>query len=164
MAVRSFSADLYRFAYWLCRDKYVAEELVQECFQRAWIHWESLQDAQALKKWLLTILRREYLRRFERKQLDVMDIELLQEFDMPSAEGLDLSDIMALRQALMRAPDSLRDVLLLQVLGGFSAEEIAQLEQTSTGAITTRLSRARLWLRQCLSGADHRVGRGEVQS
>ena len=48
LAVRSFSGDLYRFAYWLSRDKYVAEELVQECFQRAWIHWESLHDALAL--------------------------------------------------------------------------------------------------------------------
>lgn len=164
LAVRSFSADLYRFAYWLSRDKYVAEELVQECFQRAWIHWESLQDAQALKKWLLTILRREYLRRFERKQLDVMDIDMLQEFEMPTAEGLDLSEIMALRQALMRAPDSLRDVLLLQVLGGFSAEEIAQLEQTSTGAITTRLSRSRQWLRQFLTGGESSASRGEFHS
>lgn len=164
LAVRSFSGDLYRFAYWLARDKYVAEELVQECFQRAWMHWESLHDAQALKKWLLTILRREYLRRFERKQLDVMDIDMLLECDMPTADGLDLSEVMALRQALLKAPDSLRDVLLLQVLGGFSAEEIAQLEQTSTGAITTRLSRSRQWLRQFLSGGEAASGRGEFHS
>ena len=79
---------------------------------------------------------------------------MLQELDTPTAEGLELSELIALRQALMKAPESLRDVLLLQVLGGFSAEEIAQLEQTTAGAITTRLSRARQWLRQCLSGSQ----------
>ena len=34
-AVRAYSADLYRFAYWLCRDRHVAEDLVQETFLRA---------------------------------------------------------------------------------------------------------------------------------
>ena len=34
--VRAYSADLYRYARWLCRDRHMAEDLVQEAFVRAW--------------------------------------------------------------------------------------------------------------------------------
>ena len=75
--VRAYSADLYRYAYWLCRDRFVAEDLVQESFTRAWNNWESLKDAGAVKSWLITILRREHARLYERKQFDYVDTYLL---------------------------------------------------------------------------------------
>lgn len=151
LAVRSFSGDLYRFAFWLARDPHAAEDLVQECFQRAWINWESLNDQVALKKWLFTILRREFLRRLERKALDTVDIEGM---EIPSCDTLGMDEVYGLRQALASAPANLREALLMQVLGGFSAEELAVMGETTTGAMTTRLSRARQWLRRRLSGAD----------
>ena len=70
--VRAHAADLYRFAYWLCRDRFVAEELVQEAFGRAWQGFRDLHDASAAKAWLFTILRRENARRFERKRLTLV--------------------------------------------------------------------------------------------
>lgn len=151
LAVRSFSGDLYRFAFWLARDAHAAEDLVQECFQRAWVNWESLNDQVALKKWLFTILRREFLRRLERKQLETVDIEDMQ---LPSCDTLGMDDVVGLRQALARAPAHLREALLLQVLGGFSTDELAAMADTTPGAMMTRLSRARQWLRQCLRGED----------
>jgi RNA polymerase sigma-70 factor, ECF subfamily len=151
LAVRSFSGDLYRFAFWLARDRHVAEDLVQECFQRAWTNWESLNDQVAVKKWLFTILRREFLRRLERKQFETVDIEGL---DFPAADTLSMDEVYGLRQALANAPDSLREPLVMQVLGGFSAEELAQLHQTSAGAMVTRLSRARQWMRNRLKLDD----------
>lgn len=154
LAVKTFSGDLYRFAFWLVRDRHAAEDLVQECFQRAWSNWESLNDPLTLKKWLFTILRREFLRRLERKQLDIVDIDNLQ----VAADTLGLDEIVGVRQALASAPDSLREPLLMQVLGGFTAEELALLNDTTPGAITVRLSRARQWLRQRLTGADDKSG------
>ena len=73
--VHIYHSELYRFAYWLCRDQTIAEDLVQETFLRAWRALDSLQDQQAAKPWLLTILRRENARRFERKQFDYADVE-----------------------------------------------------------------------------------------
>jgi RNA polymerase sigma-70 factor (ECF subfamily) len=149
LAVRSFGGDLYRFAYWLARDRHAAEDLVQECFQRAWANWESLDDSQAVKKWLFTILRREFLRRLERRGLETVDIDAC---ELPPLDAPGADDLLALREALARAPASLREPLVMQVLGGFSADELAQLNQTSAGAMTTRLSRARQWLRSFLQG------------
>lgn len=151
LAVKSFSGDLYRFAFWLARDRHVAEDLVQECFQRAWINWENLNDQVAVKKWLFTILRREFLRRLERKQFETIDIEGL---DLPSADTLSMDEVYSLRQALASAPDSLREPLVMQVLGGFSADELAALNQTTAGAMVTRLSRARQWMRNRLKSDD----------
>lgn len=147
LAVRSFHRDLYRFAFWLSRDSHVAEDLVQECFQKAWEHWESLRDAIAVKKWLFTILRRAFLRRMERKEFDSVDEDMYVELAMEQA---DADEAYTLRQILATTPDSLREPLLMQVLGGFSAEELAEIHQTTIGAITTRLSRARQYLRSQL--------------
>ena len=49
--------------------------MVQETCLRAWKSLDSLQDEKAAKSWLITILRRENARRFERKQFDLVDID-----------------------------------------------------------------------------------------
>ena len=53
-----------------------------------------------------------------------------------------------MREALHALPAVYREPLLLQVLGGFSCEEIAKLMNVTPGAVMTRLSRARLALRK----------------
>ena len=60
--VRAYSSELYRYAYWLCRDRFTAEDLVQETFARAWKSWDDLRDDKAAKSWLYTILRNEHAR------------------------------------------------------------------------------------------------------
>ncbi|WP_280136463.1 sigma factor, partial [Aeromonas bivalvium] len=57
--VHALHGDIYRYAYWLCRDPHVAEDLVQETYLRAWRAIDSLVDDKAAKPWLITILRRE---------------------------------------------------------------------------------------------------------
>ena len=42
--VRAYSNDLFRMAYWLAKDKEIAEDLVQETLARAWKAIESLKD------------------------------------------------------------------------------------------------------------------------
>ncbi len=63
----AYSTDLYRYALWICGNDALAKDLVQETFLRAWRALDSLNDVAAAKSWLITILRREYARTFERK-------------------------------------------------------------------------------------------------
>jgi len=155
--VEAYSPDLFRFAYWLCRDRTVAEDLVQETFMRGWKSLASLRDADAAKSWLITILRRENARRFERKQLESVSLE---DIDLERTAGVDAGfgkiDSLVLRQALGELPADYREPLLMQVLGGFSAEEIAGMTESTAGAVTTRLFRARQKLRKRLTGEDER--------
>ena len=144
--VRAYSSELYRFAYWLCRDRFTAEDLVQETYTRAWVSLSALRDEGAAKHWLYTILRNEHARLFERKRFPLVDD---QDLDALVDERLGTgSEALEMREALHSLPADYREPLLLQVLGGFTCEEIASMMQTTTGAVMTRLSRARLALRR----------------
>ena len=148
--IEGLSGDLYRYAYWMCRDRMQAEELVQETFLRAWKAMDSLREADSAKAWLFTIFRREYARQFERKRLEIKELDDLGE--LPSVKtGLDTTtEAFALRRALAKLPEDYREPLVLQVLGGFSCDEIAQTLGISTSAVMTRLFRSRKQMRELL--------------
>ncbi len=148
-AVRDHSSDLFRYAYWLCRDRGRAEDIVQESFARAWKSWDSLKDPGALKSWLFSIVRNEHLRAFDRKSLD-MDDRDVEEIELPRDNTMDVA--MDVRRTLGALPLSLREPLVMQVLGGFTCAEIAQALGTTEGAIMTRLTRARQAMRRLLDG------------
>jgi RNA polymerase sigma-70 factor (ECF subfamily) len=144
--VRAYSAELYRYAYWLCRDRFVAEDLVQETFTRAWQAWEGLRDDKAAKSWLYTILRNEHARLFERKRLDIDDAMDLDGVSDHASAGP--HEEIEIREMLGALPRGYREPLVLQVLGGYSCAEIAKIMGISEGAVMTRLTRARLALRK----------------
>jgi RNA polymerase sigma-70 factor, ECF subfamily len=150
--VRALSADLYRFAYWLCRDSTLAQDLVQETFMRAWKAMDDLRDGAAAKAWLITILRREHARLYERKSLQQVDLE---PEDVPehTAPGPDAgADAGVLRRALAELPVKYREPLVMQVLGGYSCQEIADALGLTPQAVMTQLFRARQKLRAALDG------------
>ena len=141
--VSVFYQDMYRFAAWLSRDKAIAEDVVQEALSRAWKSLESLRDDSAAKQWLLTIVRRENARYFERRRLETVDIDNLsasQAALLAEAPNAELDD---LRTAIFGLEDDYREPLVLQVLMGYSTSEIAEMMGLKQGAVLTRLHRAR---------------------
>ena len=139
--------DLYRYAAWLCRDPGIAEEVVQEALLRAWKSLDALREDGAAKSWLLTIVRRENARYFERKRLETVDIDSLtpsQSAMLAETEDPNLADM---RHAMYRLEDDYREPLVLQVLMGHSTKEIAALMGIKMGAVLTRLHRARIKLK-----------------
>ncbi|HEY5720018.1 MAG TPA: sigma-70 family RNA polymerase sigma factor [Gammaproteobacteria bacterium] len=148
--VGQYAQDVYRFAYWLCGNQHQAEELAQETFLRAWKSIDSLQEAAAAKSWLFTIVRREHARSFERKRFDLVDDP---DFDRLEATRTDYdtsTEAFVLRRALEQLPVKYREPLVLQVVGGYSTEEIADQLGIKAGAVMTRLFRARQKLREML--------------
>lgn len=150
--VRAYHRDLYRYAYWLCKDKHVAEDLVQETCLRAWKAIDSLKDEKAAKSWLITILRRENARRFERKQFDLVDI------DEPGNHGFtddnEHHQLNWLRHQIMKLDVEYREPLFLQVIGGFSGEEISQILELNKNTVMTRLFRARNQIKEQLDSSS----------
>jgi RNA polymerase sigma-70 factor, ECF subfamily len=49
-AVRTHSSALFRYAFWLCRDRGRAEDVVQEALMRAWKAWDDLEDPGATRR------------------------------------------------------------------------------------------------------------------
>jgi RNA polymerase sigma-70 factor (ECF subfamily) len=139
--------DLYRYAAWLCRDPGIAEEVVQEALLRAWKSLDALREDSAAKSWLLTIVRRENARYFERKRLETVDIDSLTPGQSAMLAETEDPKIAEMREALYRLEDDYREPLVLQVLMGHSTKEIAELMGIKAGAVLTRLHRARIKLK-----------------
>jgi len=140
-------ADMYRYAAWLCRDPGIAEEVVQEALFRAWKSLDALRDDGAAKQWLLTIVRRENARYFERKRLEMVDIDNLTPSQSAMLAETDDSDLDELREAIYKLDDDYREPLVLQVIMGHSTKEIASLMGINQGTVLTRLHRARIKLK-----------------
>jgi RNA polymerase sigma-70 factor, ECF subfamily len=143
----SLRPDLLRFAQWLARDRAIAEDIVQEALLRAWRSRDALKDQRAARPWLLTIVRREHARLYERKRLELVSLDDAIEIAPSPGTAESEDQLFALRHAIMKLPIQYREPLVLQVLGGFSTEEIARELELSSTAVLTRLFRARNKLR-----------------
>ncbi|HET8940572.1 MAG TPA: sigma-70 family RNA polymerase sigma factor [Rudaea sp.] len=161
--VRSLSGDLFRYGYWLCGDKALAHDLVQETFLRAWRAMDSLRETAAAKPWLITILRREHARLYERKTPQFTDVDELDIADdrvshMPETTG----DEHLIRKAMHELDPKYREPLLMQVLGGYSCEEIAQELNITPAAVMTQVFRARQKLKSIFAGEDNQAASHEL--
>ncbi|HWQ39867.1 MAG TPA: sigma-70 family RNA polymerase sigma factor [Burkholderiales bacterium] len=145
MAVRAYSSDLFRFAYWLCRNRWQAQDLVQEAFAAAWKARNALREPGAIKTWLFTILRNEHVRVHQRRQLPMEDVEL-DELNSPASGNP--SEKVELDALLRTLPENYREPLVLQVLGGFSCREIAEMMNITEQNVMTRLTRSRQMLQR----------------
>ncbi|MEK7863648.1 MAG: sigma-70 family RNA polymerase sigma factor [Chloroflexota bacterium] len=157
-AVRAHAGDLFRYAYWLARNRQQAEDIVQEALLRGWRAFPRVRDRAAVKSWLFSIVRNEFLRLAARDgpahdSLDAADLDIVDERAGPFA--------MEMRDALMALPVSYAEPLALQVLGGFSCAEIAAMLQTTEGAVMTRLTRARQALKRLVLPVEAKERKGE---
>jgi len=144
--------DLIRFAFWLARDRALAEDVVQEALLRAWKSFDALADEAKVKQWMLTIVRREHARTWERKRLETVELDALVQAEAPALASDDDAALAEMREALFRLDDDYREPLVLQVMMGYTTSEIAGHMGLTQGAVLTRLFRARQKLRAVMLG------------
>ncbi|WP_435277014.1 sigma-70 family RNA polymerase sigma factor [Psychrobium sp. nBUS_13] len=148
--VAQYHTDLYRYGYWLTKDKQVTEDIVQETFLRAWRSIEQLQDIKAAKGWLITILRRENARRFERKQLSLVDIDDYSVADDDESQQQTSIEKEELHVAINMLADDYKEPLIMQAMFGYSGEEIATELGLNKNTVMTRLFRAKKQLAELI--------------
>jgi RNA polymerase sigma-70 factor (ECF subfamily) len=151
--VTAYADDLYRFGYWLCGNRAEADDLVQDTLARAWRALDQLRDERAAKSWLFTTLRREHSRHCSRARLRTVALDP----DSISDESRsfdDTAEAHALRRALANLAAEYREPLVLQIVGGFSGEEIGAMLGLTVGAVNVRLHRARRQLRAALADRE----------
>ena len=139
----TYGTDLYRYAMWICGNDALAKDLVQETYLRAWKALDSLNDVAAAKSWLITILRREYARTFERKVPKFTDVDKVAVPEETELEPDDRAEVKLLRQGILALPQKYREPLMMQVVLGYSCKEIAKELNISDSAVMTQLFRAR---------------------
>jgi len=150
--IEPFIGPLRRFAMGLCHDSHLADDLVQDCLERAISRWHLRNEDGNLKAWLFTILHNEFIdnrRRLARRGVDSPLDELVIE---PSTiadqeDNLRVQDVMA---AVDRLGEDHRALILLIGVEELSYEEAAAVLNIPIGTVMSRLSRARTKLRQFL--------------
>ena len=141
--------DLYKYAYRLSGNSHTAEDVVQDSLMRAWRSFDRLQNPAAIKGWLKTIVRRENARRFQRIQPQ-QSSKPLEEIGAARKTYDTSTEAFVLRRAIDALPKEYSEPLIMQVLHGYSQQEIADQLGLSSAGVGTRLFRARQKLREAL--------------
>ncbi len=150
---------LFRLAFHLTRAEADAEDLVQETYARAFGAASRFTDGTNLRAWLFRILRNAYIDSYRRERANPVSGVFDDEADVaPAREPLrddqELEHLRAvvaedIEAALMSLSVDARTVVLLD-LEGFTETELATVLGCAVGTVKSRLTRARLVLRERL--------------
>jgi RNA polymerase sigma-70 factor (ECF subfamily) len=149
---------LRRYAGALVRDRDAADDLVQDCLERAVARRGDWSGQGPVRAWLFRILlnRHRDLRRSAPRPGHLVPVEGLfpEPAVLPSQDGhLAVAEV---RAAMERLPDDQRHALLLVALEGLSFEAAAEALEIPKGTLMSRLARARANLR-ALTGREPRT-------
>lgn len=146
---------LRRYARGLLRDRAAADDLVQDCLERAVGQWRRRRDGGDPRTWLFAILHNLAMTRFRRAARHAPHIaiddadERMVALPAPQEDGLRYRELL---QALSRLPDEQRAALLLVTTEDLSYAQAAAVLGVPIGTVMSRLSRARERLLRELSG------------
>lgn len=163
--VEEYSPMIYRLGLKMLNNPQDAEDILQETFIKAYRHIGNFDGRSSISTWLYRIATNEALMLLRRKRPDAISFEApssketepqepLQIVDwccLPEQEYLTSEGRARLTEAMERLPTSMRVVFLLRDIEGLSTRETAEVLDISEMAVKTRLSRARLRLREDLS-------------
>ena len=174
--VDAYSGKLYRLALRMLNQPQDAEDVLQDTFLKAYRHLDRFDGRSSLSTWLYRILTNEALMVLRRKHPEMVSIDepkdtadgetvpvqivdwcCIPEVELMSSEVRDRLD-----EAVEHLPYSLRVVFLLRDIEGLSTIETAEVLNLSETAVKTRLSRARMRLREELSAYFNEYMEGKI--
>ena len=136
---------LKRYARSLTRDANDADDLTQDCLERAISRIHQFRPGTEMRRWLFTILHRIHIddrRRAGRQGKSVPIEEWRREMSYPAAQELRL-EVGDVERRLSRLRPCDRVTVLLSAFTDLSQETIARRTNVAVGTVKSRLSRAR---------------------
>jgi RNA polymerase sigma-70 factor (ECF subfamily) len=146
---------LRNFARMLARDRYLADDLVQETALRALCNMDKFTPGTNMKAWLSTILRNQ----FYNVMRDRSRITAYLKMPAPTSQSGEQEGRLEMRdfeRAFHSLPAVQREALSLVGASGFSYEDAAEAIGCAQGTVKSRVCRARMEL-------SRRLGR-EIQA
>lgn len=156
---------IYRLALKMLNNQQDAEDVLQETFVKAYRHIGDFDGRSSVSTWLYRIATNEALMHLRRSKPQIVSIDEPLENEEGEQEPIQLEDWCCLPEeefmtaearsyldeAIQRLPPSLRAVVVLRDVEGLSTQETGEVLSLSEAAVKTRLSRARLRMREDLS-------------
>jgi RNA polymerase sigma-70 factor (ECF subfamily) len=164
---------VYAAAFYLTKDEYEAEDLVQETYLRAYRFFHRFELGTNCRAWLLSIQRHLFINRYRqtKKQPEFLDWDkvdqdyklfvLSQEnTEKCNPENALCSDVMGpeVEKALKGLPEEFRTAIVLVDIDELTYEEAAQIMECPIGTVRSRLCRGRRMLQLALR--DYALERG----
>ena len=159
----------YNLARWLIRDPSIAEDVVQDAYERACKYFAAFRGVSG-RAWLLQIVRNAAYSTLKTRRRG-MEVSLSSGTSTADEDGVDIDppdpnpgpeatlaqrqDLAALDDALNALPVAWRECVILREVEALSYKEMAQIMDVPIGTIMSRLSRARQALQRNVLCADH---------
>ena len=162
--VDTYSGHIFRLGLKMLKNPQDAEDILQETFIKAFKALPNFEGRSKISTWLFRIATNEALMFLRRKKPDSISVEQPVENDedqtplqivdwccLPEGELMSAEALTFLERSTGELPESLRVVFLLRDIEGLSTRETANVLGLTETAVKTRLSRARLRLRELLT-------------
>jgi RNA polymerase sigma-70 factor (ECF subfamily) len=163
--VEAYYEMIYRLAIKMLNNPQDAEDILQETFIKAYRNLKNFDGRSNLSTWLYRIATNEALMFLRKRKPDSVSIDetidtgegehrpvhIVDWGNLPEEELMSEEAQTYLDQAVDKLPPSLRVVFVLRDIQGLSTRETGEVLDLSEVAVKTRLSRARLRLREELS-------------
>ena len=161
----AYSDKIYRLAVSILENEDDAEDIVQEVFTRFFENLDRFEGRSKIGTWLYRVAYNasiDRLRKYRSRPVAELDISFEDEIPLPdelndwSESAGTVFDQQEIRQkledAIQSLPETLRVVFLLRDVEELSTLDTANILEITPGAVKVRLHRARLLLRDTLSG------------
>ena len=160
-----YKGQVYRTALAITRDQSAAEDILQECFLKVYVHVDKIDVSRPLSPWIHRIaVNLSYNWVTKRKRWlpslgEVIDQFVSDDHDSPE-HVLEREEVQRIvQEAIHSLSFAQRVVIVLFYLNGFSLEEIAYILDCPVGTVKSRLYYGRQNLRRKL-GVDERLPAG----
>jgi RNA polymerase sigma-70 factor, ECF subfamily len=164
--VDAYSDIIYRLALKMLGDEQDAEDVLQETFIKAFKNIHNFEGRSKISTWLYRIAVNEALMLLRKRKGVIVDIDQEYETDegelmprqitdwccLPEKELMSGETRHAIDQAIQTLSDANRAAFLLRDVEGLSTQEAAEVLNISESAVKVRLMRARMALRESLTG------------
>ena len=141
--------DLYHIALCNLRNQHDASDVVSDTVLDAFTSIKKLRDLNAFKAWIVKILtvkiknkQREYIKNNSTQDIDDVEQEITSEIQY---NGLEIMEEIA------KLEENERLVLSLNIVAGYTSEEIAVMCESNPSTIRSKLARAKIKLKQRLT-------------
>ncbi len=163
--VKRYEAQVYSFAFKVCRDREKAAETLQDTFITVYRKLHQFDGRSAFATWLYRIVVNNCKMKHRRRKLDTLmeslddppphshdgehERELPADVDDTPAEQLLTKELQGvLSEAIQKLPLDYRTVFVLRDVEGLSTRETATIVKITEEAVKSRLRRARAFLRR----------------
>ena len=150
--VRRYQARVYGLALRVTEDSGLAEEVAQDAFMRAW-RYATTYDAQRgrVDTWLLTIAHNVSMDAVRPRRDYPVDPERLRQTHLSGSHEPEYEQGEHLQAGLRSLPAGHARLIVLAVVYGLTAREIAEKEGIPLGTVKTRIRRGLTRLRHALA-------------